>query len=140
MAFFNQGGRPNYLSSIDPIKFRERTVKLDETHGHFTNNAITFLSEIREEDFIAPRNLWEKVFDERAKERFVGNVSGHMKTCKKEEIIKRQIAIFCEVSGDLATRLEKALGVKGYDGIANFTSNGTHNGMAKAAVRELRMA
>jgi catalase len=125
MAFFNQGGRSNYVSSIDPIKFRERTVNLDETHGHFTDNAITFLSEIREEDFIAPRNLWVKVFDEKAKARFVGNVSGHMKNCKKEEIIKGQIAIFGEASDDLATRLEKALGVKGYDGIANLTSNGT---------------
>jgi len=75
--------------------------------------------------------LWEKVFDDDAKERFVNNVSGHMSNCTQEEIIKRQIAIFREVSEDLASRMEKATGVKGYDGIANLKFNGTHNGMAK---------
>ena len=133
MAFYNQGSRPAYLSSISPIQFRERSVDLDKTHGHFTGQAITFLSEIREEDFKAPRALWEKVWDEGAHERFINNVSGHMSTCQKEEIIKRQIAIFREVSEDIASRLEKATGVKGYPGIAELTFNGTHNGLAKSA-------
>lgn len=112
MAFYNQGSRQDYLSSIDPISFRTRTVDLDKTHGHFRGNAISFLSEIRPEDFNAPRALWEKVFDSDAKDRFVKNVSGHMANCKKEEIIKRQIAIFREVSDDLATRLEKAVSTR----------------------------
>jgi len=55
MAFYNQGTRPNHLSSIEPMRFRERTVNLDKTHGHFVGEAITFLSEIRPEDFNAPR-------------------------------------------------------------------------------------
>lgn len=131
MAFFNQGSRPNYLSSIQPIGFKERKVDLDKTHGHFEGNAVSFLSEIRPEDFKAPRQLWEKVFDDGAKERFINNISGHMSNCQKEEIIKRQIAIFREVSEDLASRLEKATGVKGYPGIAEFSFNGTHNGMTK---------
>lgn len=131
MAFFNQGSRPNYLSSIEPIKFRERSVDLDKLHGHFTGNAVTFLSEIRPEDFNAPRKLWEKVFDDKAKERFIGNISGHMSTVRDKEILKRQIAIFREVSEDLASRLEKATGVKGYDGISGLSFNGTHNGMTK---------
>lgn len=131
MAFYNQGARPNYLSSIEPIQFRERTVNLDKTHGHFQGNAITFLSEIRPEDFTAPRALWEKVFDEGARERFINNVAGKMEVCKDKEILKRQIAIFREVSNDIATRLEKATGIKGYDGIANMRFNGTHNGMTK---------
>ncbi|KAL8958164.1 MAG: hypothetical protein Q9193_004724 [Seirophora villosa] len=130
MAFFNQGSRPNYLSSIEPISFRERSVDLDKVHGQFTSDAVTFLSEIRPEDFNAPRTLYEKVFDDAAKERLVNNMSGHMSTCKQQEIIKRMIAIFREVSDDLATRMEKATGVKGYDGIANLRFNGTHNGMA----------
>ncbi|KAJ9645744.1 hypothetical protein H2201_003673 [Coniosporium apollinis] len=131
MAFYNQGSRPNYLSSIQPITFRNRTVDLDKVHGHFQGKAIAFLSEIRPEDFNAPRNLWEKVFDDGAKERFIKNVSGHMSTCRKEEIIKRQIAIFREVSEDIAQRLEKATGIKGYPGISELRFNGTHNGMAK---------
>lgn len=121
MAFYNQGARPNYLSSIEPISFRERTVNLDKVHGVFVSEAVTFLSEIHPEDFNAPRALWENVFDEKAKARFIQTVSGHMSTCRKEEIIKRQIAIFREVSEDLASRLEKATGVKGYDGIKNVS-------------------
>jgi catalase len=131
MAIYNQGSRSNYLSSIDPIQFRERTVDLNLTHGHFIGEAVAFLSEIRAEDFKAPRALWERVFDDGARERFIKNVSGHMSTCRKEEIIKRQIAIFREVSDDLASRLEKATGIKGYAGIAGLQFNGTHNGMAK---------
>lgn len=131
MAFFNQGSRPNYLSSIEPISFRTRTVDLDRTHGHFSGKAITFLSEIRPEDFNAPRALWERVFDDGARERFIKNTSGHMSTCRVDEIIRRQIAIFREVSDDIATRLEKATGIKGYDGISELKFNGTHNGMAK---------
>jgi len=131
MAFYNQGARPTYFSSIEPISFRNRSVDLNKTHGHFTGEAIAFLSEIRPEDFRFPRILWEKVFDDGAKERFIGNVSGHMSTCTDKEIIKRQIGIFREVSEDLASRLEKATGVKGYPGISGLRFNGTHNGMAK---------
>jgi catalase len=137
MAFFNQGSRPNYISSIEPIRFRERTVNLDKVHGNFAGHAVTFLSEIREEDFVAPRALWERVFDDGAKERFVKNVAGHMENCRVEEIIKRQIGIFREVSGDLAVRLEKATGVKGYDGIRDLSFNGTHNGMARSQEKKV---
>ena len=131
MAFYNQGARQNYLSSIDTISFRERIVDLDKTHGHFTGEAITFLSEIRPEDFNAPRALWEKVFDDGAKDRFINNVAGKMEVCPNKEILKRQIAIFREVHPAIATRLEKATGIKGYEGIANMRFNGTHNGMTK---------
>jgi len=133
MAFYNQGSRSNYLSSIQPISFRERSVNLDKVHGHFIGEAISYLSEIRPEDFNAPRALWEKVFDEPARERFISNISGHMETCTEKEIIKRQIGIFREVSEDLASRLEKSTGIKGYPGISELQFNGSHNGMAKDA-------
>jgi catalase len=138
MAFYNQGSRPNYLSSIEPIGFRERQVNVDKVHNQFTGKAVTFLTEIRPEDFNAPRALWEKVFDEPARERFISNISGHMENCTEKEIIRRQIGIFREVSEDLASRLEKATGEKGYDGISGLTFNGTINGMTKDA--KLRLA
>jgi catalase len=136
MAFYNQGERPNYLSSVDPIKFTGHPVDLNDTHGHFVGKAVSFLSTIRPEDFNAPRVLWEKVFDEPARERWVSNASGHMENIRdnKEEIIKRMISIFREVSEDLASRMEKATGVKGYPGISGLRFNGTHNGMAKENV------
>jgi catalase len=131
MAFYNQGARSNYLSSIDPISTKKRSINLDKVHGNFTGDAITFLSEIRPEDFNAPRKLWEKVFDDGAKERFISNITGHMETCSDKEIIKRVITIFREVSDDIATRMEKATGIKGYPGISELTFMGTINGMAK---------
>jgi catalase len=57
-------------------------------------------------------------------------VSGKMELCRGEELIRRQIAIFREVDWDIATRLEEATGIKGYDGIAGLSFNGTHHGMA----------
>jgi catalase len=131
MAFYNQGARPAYLSSIEPISFRHRSVDLNKAHNNFTGDAITFLSEIRKEDFNAPRNLWEKVFDDGARKRFIETVSGHMSKCSDKEIIKRQIAIFREVSEEIASGLEKATGVQGYPGISELRFNGCHNGMAK---------
>ena len=44
-------------------------------------------------DFEQPRALWQKVFDDGAKERFVNNVSVHLKGVKSKEILERQ----CEV-------------------------------------------
>jgi len=137
MAFFNQGARPNYLSSIDPISFKKRTVDLDRTHGHFTGDAVTFLSAIRPEDFKAPRALWQKVFDDGARERFIKNVTAKMDVCPNKEIIKRQITIFGEVDPEIATRLEKSTGVTGYAGIADMSFNGTHNAMAKEGANKL---
>ncbi|KAI1122010.1 catalase-like domain-containing protein [Nemania abortiva] len=123
---------PTYLSSIDSIRFQRRKVDLDKTHGHSIGQAASFLSEIRPEDFRAPRALWQKVFDEPARERFISNVAHKMSLCKDEEILKRQIAIFREVDADIAARLEKATRIRGYDGIANLAFNGTHNGMASS--------
>ncbi|KAI9648771.1 hypothetical protein NHQ30_003411 [Ciborinia camelliae] len=131
MAFYNQGARPNYLSSIAPIRFHERRTNAHSPHGCFTDTAVTFLSEIRAEDFHAPRALWEKVFDADAQDRFIANISGHMANCREREPIKRQIAIFREVSEELAARLEKATGVVGYAGIADLNFSGTHNGLAR---------
>jgi catalase len=41
-------------------------------------------------DFEQPRVLWQKVFDDGAKQRFIKNVAGHLGGCKKKEIIARQ--------------------------------------------------
>lgn len=149
MAFYNQGSRPNYLSSIEPISFKERAYDLNKVHGKFVGEAVAFLSEIRPEDFKAPRTLpifsvsvgddadnagalWEKVFSDESKERFIETVSGHMSTVREKAIVARMMTIFREVSSDLADRLEKATGVKGESTIAGMKFNGTHNGFDKS--------
>ncbi|WWD16269.1 hypothetical protein CI109_100695 [Kwoniella shandongensis] len=134
MAYYNQGSRPNYLSSIEPIKFKERSYDLNKVHGKFVGEAVSFLSEIRPEDFVAARALWQKVFSDESRQRFIETVSGHMSKCSEQEIIKRQIAIFREVSPDLGERLEKTMGVEGYHGLEDMVFNGTHNGMGEKKI------
>jgi catalase len=109
MAFYNQGACPNYLSSIEPIQFREHTVNLDKTHSHFIGEAITFLSKIRPEDFNAPRALWEMAFDYAAKARFINNVAGKMEDCPNKEILKRQIAYSEKFTPTLPRALRRLL-------------------------------
>jgi hypothetical protein len=41
-------------------------------------------------DFEQPRALWQKVFDDGAKERFVSNIAGHLGGAKSKEIKARQ--------------------------------------------------
>jgi len=131
MAFYNQGSRPNYLSSIEPISFKERAYDLNKVHGKFTGEAVAFLSEIRPEDFNAPRALWEKVYSDESKERFIETVSGHMSTVRDKKIVAKMMTIFGEVNADLGARLEKATGVKKAGDIATMKFNGTHNGWNK---------
>lgn len=77
--------------------------------------------------------LWQKVFSDESKDRFVETVSGHMSTVRDKAIVARMMTIFREVSPDLGDRLEKATGVQGEKGgIAGMKFNGTHNGFDKA--------
>lgn len=131
MAFFNQGGRSNYLSTIDPIKYNDRKVNLDKVHAKFVSNAIVFLSTLRPEDFNAPRALWEKVYNDEQRERLIKNMSQHMSTVRDKSIIERQIGIFRAVSEDLGSRLEKATGVQGLKTLKGVMFNGSHNGMGE---------
>lgn len=85
--------------------------------------------------------LWEKVFGDDSKQRFIETVSGHMSTCRRKEIIARQITIFRHVSKDLASRLEKATGVRGFETIEGMSFNGSHNGFGtKRPANGLRSA
>ncbi|KAL1408929.1 hypothetical protein Q8F55_005743 [Vanrija albida] len=133
-ALYNQGGRVGYLASHDPVQFAPPKQDIDKVHAPFVATAVSFLSTIRPEDFNAPRNLWNKVFSEGERERWIKTVSGHMSTVQDKEIIRRQIAIFRQVDNDIGNRLEKATGVKGYDGIKGMKFNGAHNGIGPTVI------
>lgn len=132
MAFYNQGGRPNYLSSVAPIGFKDRAVNVNEVHAKFISNAVQWLGTLRPEDFNAPRALWEKVFTDEMRDRFITVISGHMSTVTDKKIIERQIGIFRAASEDLASRLEKATGVQGLKSLKGVVFNGCHNAMDQA--------
>lgn len=132
MAFYNQGARPNYLSSLAPPKLKERTVPLEKIHNEFIGDAVAFLSELQPVDFVQPRALWQKVYASQpgAQDRMISNIAGHMGTCRDKEAIRRQLAIFHEVDPDIASRLSKAIGITDYPkGVTGLTFNGIRNGM-----------
>ncbi|KAI5475895.1 hypothetical protein MNV49_000728 [Pseudohyphozyma bogoriensis] len=109
MAFYNQGARPNYQSSIQPLTYKEKpysTIK----HEQYLGAAVADLSFVTELDFEQPRALWERVFDDAARERFVGNVAGHFGAVKSAEVKKRTLAYFGAVHPDLGKRLAAAIG------------------------------
>lgn len=119
------------MSSIDPIKFKPRSVRLDDVHQNFVGDAVTFLTEIREEDFNQPRDLWQRVFDEVAKERFIKNISTHMKTCREKRIIAKECAIFAMVDKKLADAIAKEVGIDSYPDASELTFNGSHSALGK---------
>lgn len=91
----NQGSRPNYISSIQPLTYKAPNT-VDAAHEKLAASQIeSFLSKFDEDlDTRQPRALWEKVLDAGARERLVKNISGHLGGCQDKEIIKRQLAIF----------------------------------------------
>ncbi|ORY80325.1 catalase-like domain-containing protein [Protomyces lactucae-debilis] len=112
MAYYNQGARPNYMSSLNPIKLSERKYGIDKVHAEYMGNAIAYLSSIRKEDFDQPRALWTKVFDAGQRERITDTISGHMANVSDPEIIKRCIGIFYEVHEEFGRLIEKKTGCK----------------------------
>ncbi|GAA93624.1 uncharacterized protein L969DRAFT_55797 [Mixia osmundae IAM 14324] len=110
-AFYNQGSRPNYQSSIQTLSYVKRPYTMT-THEVFLGAAAADLSEVTELDFEQPRDLWQRVFDDAAKDRFVDNISGHLSGAKKPEIRQRMLSVFAAVDQDLSNRIAKAIGEK----------------------------
>jgi len=62
------------------------------------------------DDFIQPRNLYEKVMTDSDREHLIGNIVDHLRNAKKE-IQLRQTAIFYRVHSEYGTRVAKGLGL-----------------------------
>lgn len=61
MAFYNQGNRPNYQSSIQPLSYKSKPYQ-NEKHERFLNESVIFdLSEITECK-LSLSLLWNNVF------------------------------------------------------------------------------
>ncbi|KAI0071680.1 catalase [Panus rudis PR-1116 ss-1] len=109
MAINNQGPRPNYQSSLIPLTYKPKPYEQVQ-HELWLGHANADLSYITELDFEQPRALWEKVFDDTAKEHYVSNVAGHFGNVKSPIVKQRQLSVFAAVSQDLADRIAKAIG------------------------------
>ncbi|GAA5970580.1 hypothetical protein JCM11641_007360 [Rhodosporidiobolus odoratus] len=110
MAFNNQGNRPNYASSIQPLNYVKNPYEMSE-HEQFVGGAIADLSIVTEDDFVQPRALWQKVFDDGQRERFISNIAGHMAGIESAEVRNRSLSCFTIIDEDLGHRIAKALNV-----------------------------
>jgi len=66
------------------------------------------------DDYVQPRALYERVFDEGERQRVVNIISGHMSkiSVDREDIKERALRVWYRVSPDLGTRLAINLGVE----------------------------
>ena len=95
MTFHSQGSRPNYQSTIQPLSYNKGPSYTVAKHEQFIGGAVLDLSVITELDFEQPRVLWERVYDDAAKERFVQNVAGHLGGAKSAEVKARTLSVLC---------------------------------------------
>jgi catalase len=118
-TFISQGSLPNYQSSINPLKYAGRKGGIDSSirdhkrqalHETFVGGAWRDLSEITELDFEQPRALWSKVWNDKERETYVQNVSGHFKNVKSSEVKARQLSVWAAVDQGLSDRIATAIG------------------------------
>ncbi|KIK57498.1 hypothetical protein GYMLUDRAFT_246844 [Collybiopsis luxurians FD-317 M1] len=121
-SFVSQGSRPNYLSNIfQPLKFDGPTGAIDSQirnnhrQEHFDGSVYRDLSEITVDDFVQPRDLWLRVWNDKERETFVENVSEHLKLVQNKTIQYNQLLIFCHVNEDLAARVASAIKYEGFE-------------------------
>ncbi|CAO1620985.1 unnamed protein product [Parajaminaea phylloscopi] len=127
MAFYNQGSRPNYLSSLEPPTFKKREYQLESLAQH-EGKEISYLSGITDNDFEQAKALWNKVMDGAQRDRVKQRVAGHMATCTDKGVLSRAISIWAQVDADLAKFLAEKNGVKDYEtDLTKMTFLGSHN-------------
>ncbi|CAO1622928.1 unnamed protein product [Sympodiomycopsis kandeliae] len=127
MAFYNQGSRPNYLSSIAPPTIVKPKVKFDALAAH-EGKEIMYLSGVTDNDFDQAKALYGRVMDKAQRERVKQRVAGHMQTCKNKDILSRAISIWHQVDADLAQHLAKENGISNYEtDLTKMTFLGSHN-------------
>lgn len=60
MAFNNQGSRPNYQSSIQPLTYLPRTYKIEE-HEQYLGKQLVYLSEVTERELLYQASVSARV-------------------------------------------------------------------------------
>ncbi|KAI0719897.1 catalase [Fomitopsis betulina] len=109
MTFISQGARPNYQSSLVPLKYKAKPYEHIK-HEIWLGHANTDLSFVTELDFEQPRALWAKVFNDTDRDHFVHNVVVHLKNAKSKDVRKRTLAYFASVDQTLSDRIASGIG------------------------------
>jgi len=118
-AYISQGSLPNYPSSVNELSYDGKKGAIDSStrdeehqarHEAFVGGAWRDLSLVTELDFEQPRALWSKVWDDKAREAYVQNVSGHFRNVKNPQVKSRQLSVWAAVDQGLSDRIAAAIG------------------------------
>ncbi|KAH7489921.1 Catalase [Fusarium oxysporum f. sp. matthiolae] len=102
----NYGGDPNYVRSTLSPGVTTQSITQITHHERIAANALLGLNEIPvdDEDFVQPRDLWRRVFDDAEKEKFVGNVVGSL-AGTPAPLREAVVAMFSKVDGEIGQRM-----------------------------------
>ncbi|OJJ59090.1 hypothetical protein ASPSYDRAFT_89807 [Aspergillus sydowii CBS 593.65] len=112
----NYGGDPNYVgSSIKPTKFYQdekgvsaASLALHTEHEKWAGEVAAYASEIQDEDFVQPAQLWEVIGrDPGHQDRVIENLVGSIKGVKYPQLRKGVYDLFTRVNKDLGTKLQQ---------------------------------
>lgn len=102
----NCGGDPDYVrSSFQPVKEVQNTnVPFNEWKG----KVEAYTSEVKDDDFAQPKELWKLFKRDGVDEEFINNVSSHMSTAISE-VRDRAVEIWGRVDQEIADRIREKL-------------------------------
>jgi len=106
----NQGNRPNYQSTLSPIKLAPSPYD-DTNHTIWVGGAVRYLSRFDPSvDFDWPRMFWAGL-SKTDQDNFINNVVGHLGLVMSQKVKERQVALFYNVDPTLGTRIAMGINV-----------------------------
>ncbi|WP_228941508.1 catalase [Nocardioides sp. Leaf374] len=110
MAYDHTGDRSKYAPNTYDDPYSDLTGPAEdgwEADGEFVRQAYTLRAE--DDDFGQAGALVREVWDDAARERFVGNVAGHLLGGVSEPILERAFEYWKAVDADTGKRIEEAV-------------------------------
>ncbi|WP_134766074.1 catalase [Nocardioides sp. 1609] len=110
MAYDHAGDRSKYAPNTYGDPYSDLTGPVEdgwETDGAFVREAYTLREE--DDDFGQARTMVNDVWDDAARERFVGNVAGHLLGGVSEPVLERAFEYWRNVDPEIGKRIEEAV-------------------------------
>ncbi|KAK0526866.1 hypothetical protein OC835_005149 [Tilletia horrida] len=104
----NQGSRPNYMSSADPLNVisRPKWVFDEDLEGRTNYYLSEFNSTI---DYEQPKIFVEQTMSENDRKNLISNCVSSLALVQNRQIVENTLAVFANISEELATGVRKGL-------------------------------
>ncbi|KDN44090.1 heme-dependent catalase [Tilletiaria anomala UBC 951] len=137
-TFLNQGARPIHLSSLDPPHFIAPDYEPYRVAEAQDGHATLFLSGVSPQDFVQPRELYCRIFNDTQSEMFLKDASRHMSTSTSKDVLARPISVFHQVGVPLTAQIAKNVSVQSYEkDLAKMRFMGSHNHSAGLSTQQM---